>query len=442
MVKRNTLGIVMIAKNEEAVLAECLESVRAISDEIIVGDTGSTDRTKAVAAEHGARVIDVPWTNDFAAARNAVLKEAASDWLLHLDADEVVDPENAQAIRALVDADGEGADAIEVTLANYCNQPKAWRWVSAGGSPYRKHWTGYLAAPLCRLFRNRPEFQYREPIHENITESIHEAGGVICPSSILIHHYGYLPPAERPPEKQQLYRDIAQGKTEKQPNSAKAWFEYAQLSAGMGDEETALAASKRAHALAPRDPDAAMTYAGLLLKQGNYALARKVLEPVAKGGDAAPHALAALAMACYREGDTAEALAHAERAVEAGPNHVMAHVALGRASDVEGDPTGAEAAYERAAELATGIESVSALIHAHELRTEGEELFITGQLKEALDLFVKALEYDGEDPFIYNNLGVCLANLGRPQAAKIQFERALRLQPNLPEAKANLEEIG
>ena len=80
------LGVVMIDKNESERLGPCLESVRAIADEIAIGDTGSTDDTKVIALQFGARVIDVPWKDDFAAARNAVLHAATSDWLLHVDA--------------------------------------------------------------------------------------------------------------------------------------------------------------------------------------------------------------------------------------------------------------------------------------------------------------------------------------------------------------------
>ena len=85
------LGVVMIVKNESEWLENCLESVCAIADEIVIGDTGSTDNSKQIAAEFKARIMDVPWTDDFAAARNAVLATATSDWLLHMDADETLD---------------------------------------------------------------------------------------------------------------------------------------------------------------------------------------------------------------------------------------------------------------------------------------------------------------------------------------------------------------
>ncbi|WP_233476275.1 glycosyltransferase family 2 protein [Paenibacillus sonchi] len=78
----------MIVKDEEALLSRCLESVKGIADEIIIVDTGSTDRTKQIAENYGAKIYDYVWSNDFAAARNESLRHAAGKWILVLDADE------------------------------------------------------------------------------------------------------------------------------------------------------------------------------------------------------------------------------------------------------------------------------------------------------------------------------------------------------------------
>ena len=82
------LSLALIAKNEARCLARCLQSVRAIADEVIVTDTGSTDATVKIAGEFGAKVSHFAWISDFAAARNFALAQAAGDWILVLDADE------------------------------------------------------------------------------------------------------------------------------------------------------------------------------------------------------------------------------------------------------------------------------------------------------------------------------------------------------------------
>src|SRR5438552_17207038 len=91
----------MIVRNEEANLPACLESVRGLFDEIIVVDTGSTDRTKEIAAEFGARVFDFVWVDSFAAARNECLRHATGKWIFWMDADDRLDEENRNRLRAL-----------------------------------------------------------------------------------------------------------------------------------------------------------------------------------------------------------------------------------------------------------------------------------------------------------------------------------------------------
>jgi hypothetical protein len=83
-----TIALVMIVRNEEACIARCLTSAMAHVDEVIVLDTGSTDDTVRIASDLGARVHQMAWIDDFAAARNAALAHANADWNLVLDADE------------------------------------------------------------------------------------------------------------------------------------------------------------------------------------------------------------------------------------------------------------------------------------------------------------------------------------------------------------------
>jgi glycosyltransferase involved in cell wall biosynthesis len=85
---RQTVSVCMIVKNAQATLYRCLDSVKAIADEIIVCDTGSTDHTMEIAREYTDQVHWIPWEDDFAAARNRSIEKASRDWILWLDADE------------------------------------------------------------------------------------------------------------------------------------------------------------------------------------------------------------------------------------------------------------------------------------------------------------------------------------------------------------------
>lgn len=96
-----TISVCMIVKNEEQVLARCLDCVKQFADEIIIVDTGSTDRTKEIAQQYTSHVYDFPWIDDFAAARNYAFSYATKDYIFWLDADDVVFPEDIQKILEL-----------------------------------------------------------------------------------------------------------------------------------------------------------------------------------------------------------------------------------------------------------------------------------------------------------------------------------------------------
>jgi len=110
------LSLAMIVKNEEKHIARCLDSIRGIVDEIIVVDTGSTDKTKELAMSYGASVYDFEWINDFSAARNFSITKSTGDWNLFLDADEYITNDCSDAIRRFI----KNNRAIgKITLTDY-----------------------------------------------------------------------------------------------------------------------------------------------------------------------------------------------------------------------------------------------------------------------------------------------------------------------------------
>jgi glycosyltransferase involved in cell wall biosynthesis/tetratricopeptide (TPR) repeat protein len=145
------LTVCLIVKNEERFIGQCLDSVRDIAWQIVVADTGSTDRTKQIAIDHGAEVHEIAWTDDFSAARNAALEHARGDWVLMLDADEEL---TAQGRLAL-------AEEMRQTKVMAYRLPI----VDAG-----KEDEGCSYVP--RLFRNAPGLFYVGRIHEQIFSSI------------------------------------------------------------------------------------------------------------------------------------------------------------------------------------------------------------------------------------------------------------------------------
>ena len=177
-----------IVRDEEQNLPGALESLRGVADEVVVVDTGSQDRTRALAVEHGAKVADFPWVDDFAAARNASLALATQDWILVIDADERLRPEMGQTLKTFL-AQVKQQDGIFVRL---CNVDTSGKWVSQ--------------TQLLRLVRNHRGFRFEGRIHENIATSITAAGGRLLMSELhVLDHTGYV--AEENARKQRPERN-------------------------------------------------------------------------------------------------------------------------------------------------------------------------------------------------------------------------------------------
>ncbi len=146
--KRKTVTLCMIARDEEANIGGAIKSVLALVDEIIVADTGSSDNTAIIAEGYGARVIDVPWEDDFASARNRTLDMASGDWVLVLDADEFLQSIRPVEFQRLLHDPGAAAYRVRVTDG-----------------------TGSLlggAGCRVRLFRNHPLLRFTYPVRENL----------------------------------------------------------------------------------------------------------------------------------------------------------------------------------------------------------------------------------------------------------------------------------
>ena len=107
-----TVSLCMIVKNEEAVLGRCLQSVQGVADEIIIVDTGSSDQTMEIAASFGAKVYEEAWRDDFAHARNAAFSHATQEYILWLDADDVLDAENRDAFLLLKETLDPAVDVV------------------------------------------------------------------------------------------------------------------------------------------------------------------------------------------------------------------------------------------------------------------------------------------------------------------------------------------
>lgn len=114
IVKMVTISLCMIVKNEEETLARCLDTVKDIVDEINIVDTGSTDRTKEIALQYTDRLFYYEWTNSFAQARNESYKYATKDYILYLDADDVLLKKDQTKLKELKETLDPSVDAVSM----------------------------------------------------------------------------------------------------------------------------------------------------------------------------------------------------------------------------------------------------------------------------------------------------------------------------------------
>lgn len=98
----SSLAILILTCNEEDNIADVVENAKKCTDEVVIIDSGSTDRTVELAKEHGAKVAFRAWTNDFSAQRNFALEQTEADWVLYLDADERLNDELITEIKRIV----------------------------------------------------------------------------------------------------------------------------------------------------------------------------------------------------------------------------------------------------------------------------------------------------------------------------------------------------
>ena len=163
-----TVSLCMIVKNEEKILARCLDSIADLMDEIIIVDTGSTDATKKLAANYTDQIYDFTWIGDFAAARNFAFSKANMEYIYSADADEVLDEENREAFRQLKATLVSEVDIVQMYYANQLS-----------------HGTIYNFDKELRpkLFRRLRTFQWAGAIHEQV-----RLEPLIFDSDIAIRH--------------------------------------------------------------------------------------------------------------------------------------------------------------------------------------------------------------------------------------------------------------
>jgi O-antigen biosynthesis protein len=332
-----TLSLCMIVKNEEADIEQALLSVKTVVDEMIVVDTGSTDRTKDISKALGAKVYDFQWNNNFADARNFSIEKASCKWIIILDADEVISPHDHNTLINLLKNAGSKPVAYSFRRRNYVIHENTTGW-TANDSQYMNEeaGTGWFQDDVVRLFPNNSKFRFEYPVHERIEPSLIRDRIDIRGSDILLHHYGKLNEEKSKLKAENYYelgkRKLAESGTQNimaiyelavqgaelgryeetveylkkviaiKPDFAKAYHSMGNAYFNLGRHDDALLSYKKARELNSDLRDTVFMYATCLVYTGNAEASIPVLEGLLQNDPAYPQAMLLLAESYFCAG--------------------------------------------------------------------------------------------------------------------------------------------
>ncbi|CAB1064791.1 hypothetical protein D1BOALGB6SA_9588 [Olavius sp. associated proteobacterium Delta 1] len=317
------ISLCMIVKNEEKNLARCLESVKNVVDEIVVVDTGSSDRTADVAKVYGAKTYPYNWHNDFSHARNFSLSLAKGAWIFILDADEVLAVSDQNLLLALTRVPQTEICAYRFTTRNYTNDVGTEGWqANNGGYQQEQAGKGWYPSEKVRFFPNGRPIRFENAVHELVEPSLRREGIPIQKSPIAIHHYGTLS-RENEVKKKAKYYSLGKEKIADKHAGPAALIEHAIQAQEVGEYGEALNLWK---AVLEHCPDLAkaffnMSYSYIQLERYDKGLeaARKAMEL----GPNLKEAVLNLALCQIRLGETRCAIEHLDRLLNENPNHPM-----------------------------------------------------------------------------------------------------------------------
>lgn len=395
----------MIVKNGSSTLARCFESVSPFIDRIIIGDTGSADATPEIARRFGAEVVEIPWEQDFARARNRVLALSKCDWILVLDADEMLDSHTSPLIEELTAR--RDMFAYDVWRWNYIREahsrsgeqaPLQNPFLLEASRPY----PAYVLSLNTRLFRRHPGIYFEHCVHETVSGRLDALGLAKSQAKFVIHHLGHVEDSDQVRQgKNELYQKLGLNKLKALPTDHRAHFEL-----GLGEFEhyrrpaSALAYFERACELNPQHAPSSL-FAGICL---------------------------------IRMGRPAEALARLHRAHTNGLRSPILYESIGDAYFHSGQYVNAREAYERAI-AAGGISPLcSAKLGASEvhlglvdqgLRRMQEAVDANGEFGELYDILVAGALLGGNLPLAAQAAEARL-KIGKPRSSHFQLAAALQ----------------
>lgn len=426
------ISLCMIVRDEESWLARCLESVRRLVDEIVVVDTGSTDRTPEIAGRFGARVFAHPWQGDFSLHRNQSLDYATGSWVLMMDADEIIAGKDLPRIRQL--AERPQADGYRLILRNYeTDLNLANVALNPGDYEEGTGFPGFIPVPLIRLFRQDPRVRFSGAVHESVQESFDRQGLRSADTDIPIHHYGKAI-AERRSRKREIYRKLGEKRLEDRPDDPAAYKVLSDQYLESGLPKEALDILERGLERFPGLVDLRFNRGLALDRMGRPEEAKREYLAVLRhepGHTGACHNLGQIYLAGNRLREALDILCKGTG--RGGIRHPAVYLLLGRVCLAAGLWNEALANFDRLLDTRARYPDV----HCHRALA----LLNVGRFDEAVTALETEIASGGNAAGAYRLLGELSLRLGDRESARLFFQKALSHRPGDPAARTYLEQI-
>ncbi len=463
-----TLSACMIVKDAEEFLPRCLESIKDAVDEIIVVDTGSSDRTVEIAESYKAKVYHHPWNDDFSEARNHSLSYATCDWILTIDADEELEREDIPLLRRTINSDLYNG----VFVAVYNHKPDG---LSKGYSQ--------------RLY-GRGKAHYEGIVHNQIIVE-----GDVARVEIRIYHYGYNLSKEKMEIKYERSKKLLEKQIEEDRKNTFAWYNLNRIYRNKGELNTVVENGMHALSLKPYEEykeegtvgtylmllydtaycclmsgrldkgeelcqeglnhnpenlDLLFTLGGIYFNKKRYDDAinmyREFLrqrERTEKNPNLDAYSIHTWSFGsiirnnvgqCYRLlGDYEKAIDYLKSVISQDDQCLNLYKSLSLCYIEIGDCPNAQLVLKRAVEV--GIADDFTFVKLGDLyRREN-------RFDEAIKQYEEAVEMNPDNPNVYNGWGYILLMKGQKEAADLKFSKALELNPNHERARFNLVKL-
>lgn len=409
------ISLCMITRNEEKFLESCLNSAKGLVDEIVIVDTGSTDRTLEIAKKFTDKVFSVPWNDSFSGARNESLSHATKDWILVLDADETISKKDHALIKKLIKEKDVGAFILE--QRNYTDAPSLFGWTSCTGEyGEEKGFAGYYPIQAIRLFRNNGKIKYKYSVHETVRDSVDKTGK----APVAIHHFGRSKGIK---EKMLKYLELGKKDLAQYPNDPHVHYEIALIYNQLDDADNALNHLQEVLKINPGFRHALDLVGILAIRKGNLDAAFKAFKKSLELNPKNETALHYLAVILERAGKTEEAEKLFKNAIAINPNSAKSIINLAR---LYVNKNNFKSAFEVVDNALKGSRDNLMLIS-----TKAEIYLAQKNYAKAIETLKNSLGDDNSSAMInlYWNLSAVYEESGDKKSAIETLKRALSLNP-------------